>query len=53
MKSTVETLSPTRVRLSIEVPFDELEPSLKKAYHEIGTQVDDPGLPQGQGARPP
>ena len=30
MKSTVETLSPTRVRLAIEVPFDELEPSLQE-----------------------
>ena len=26
MKSTVEQLSPTRVRLSVEVPFDELAP---------------------------
>ena len=30
MKSTVETLSPTRVRLAIEVPFAELEPSLQE-----------------------
>ena len=50
MKSTVETLSPTRVRLAIEVPFAELEPSLKKAYREIGAQVQHPRLPQGQGA---
>jgi len=39
VKSTVETLSPTRVRLAIEVPFAELEPSLRKAYREIGSQV--------------
>ena len=32
MKSDVETLSPTRVRLSIEVPFDELKPMLDDAY---------------------
>ena len=44
MKSTVETLSPTRVRLEIEVPFAELEPSLKKAYREIGQQVSIPGF---------
>ena len=50
MKSTVETLSPTRVRLAIEVPFAELEPSLKKAYREIGSQVTGPRLPPGQGA---
>ena len=51
MKSTVETLSPTRVRLAIEVPFAELEPSLKKAYREIGAAGQRPGLPPGQGAR--
>jgi trigger factor len=44
VKSTVETLSPTRVRLAIEVPFDELEPSLKKAYREIGASVNNPGF---------
>ena len=48
MKSTVETLSPTRVRLAIEVPFAELEPSLKKAYREIGSQVRVPGFRQGK-----
>lgn len=48
MKSTVETLSPTRVRLAIEVPFAELEPSLKKAYREIGQQVVVPGFRRGK-----
>ena len=48
MKSTVETLSPTRVRLAIEVPFAELEPSLKKAYREIGAQVEIPGFRKGK-----
>ncbi|MBO0870210.1 MAG: trigger factor [Micromonosporaceae bacterium] len=48
MKSTVETLSPTRVRLAIEVPFVELEPSLKKAYREIAQQVNIPGFRQGR-----
>jgi trigger factor len=48
VKSTVETLSPTRVRLAIEVPFDELEPSLKKAYREIGAQVNIPGFRKGK-----
>ncbi|MEU7869456.1 trigger factor [Dactylosporangium sp. NPDC049140] len=48
MKSTVETLSPTRVRLEIEVPFAELEPSLKKAYREIGSQVNIPGFRRGK-----
>lgn len=48
MKSTVETLGPTRVRLAIEVPFAELEPSLKKAYREIGQQVVVPGFRKGK-----
>ncbi|MBB5869821.1 trigger factor [Allocatelliglobosispora scoriae] len=48
MKSTVETLSPTRVRLAIEVPFEELEPSLKKAYREIANQVNIPGFRKGK-----
>ena len=48
MKSTVETLSPTRVRLAIEVPFAELEPSLRKAYKEIGAQVNVPGFRKGK-----
>src|SRR6185295_3016982 len=48
VKSTVETLSPTRVRLEIEVPFAELEPSLKKAYREIGQQVTIPGFRRGK-----
>jgi trigger factor len=48
VKSTVETLSPTRVRLAIEVPFGELEPSLKKAYREIAQQVTVPGFRKGK-----
>ena len=48
MKSTVETLSSTRVRLAIEVPFAELQPSLSKAYREIGAQVTIPGFRKGK-----
>jgi len=48
VKSTVETLSPTRVKLAIEVPFEELKPSLQKAYREIGTQVQVPGFRRGK-----
>jgi trigger factor len=48
VKSTVETLSPTRVRLAIEVPFAELEPSLRKAYREIAQQVTIPGFRKGR-----
>lgn len=48
MKSTVENLSPTRVRLAVEVPFDELKPSMDKAYREIGGQVQIPGFRRGK-----
>jgi trigger factor len=48
VKSTVETLGPTRVRLAIEVPFAELEPSLRKAYQQIGSQVSIPGFRKGR-----
>jgi trigger factor len=48
VESTVETLSPTRVRLAIEVPFAELEPSLKRAYKQIGAQVTIPGFRKGK-----
>jgi trigger factor len=47
VKSTVETLSPTRVKLAIEVPFDELKPSLDRAYKTIGSQVQVPGFRKG------
>ena len=48
MKSTVETLSPTRVRLAVEVPFEELKPSVDKAYREIARQVRVPGFRPGK-----
>jgi trigger factor len=48
VKSTVETLSPTRVKLSVEVPFDELKTSLDKAYRTIAQQVSIPGFRKGK-----
>ena len=48
MKSTVETLGPTRVRLAVEVPFDELKPSFDAAYKKIGAQVRIPGFRPGK-----
>ena len=44
VKTDVEELSPTRVKLSVEVPFDELKPSIDKAYREVARQVRIPGL---------
>ncbi len=48
MKSAVETLSPTRVKLTVEVPFDELKPSLDAAYRTIGQQIQVPGFRKGK-----
>lgn len=48
MKSTVETLSPTRAKLTVEVPFDELKPSLDSAYKKIAQQVNVPGFRRGK-----
>ena len=48
MKSAVETLSPTRVKLTVEVPFEELKPSIDEAYKTIATQVQVPGFRKGK-----
>ncbi|MDO9379064.1 MAG: trigger factor [Nocardioidaceae bacterium] len=48
MKSAHETLSPTRVKLTIEVPFEELKPSLDAAYKTIGSQIQVPGFRKGK-----
>lgn len=48
MKSTTETLSPTRVKLTIEVPFEEFKPSLDAAYKTIGSQITIPGFRKGK-----
>ena len=48
MKSAVETLNPTRVKLTVEVPFDELEPSMTTAYKTIGEKVTVPGFRKGK-----
>jgi trigger factor len=48
VKSDVETLSPTRVKLTVEVPFDEMKDSLDAAYGRIGKQVSIPGFRKGK-----
>jgi trigger factor len=48
VKSTVEALGPTRVRLAVEVPFEELKPSFDAAYKKIGAQVRIPGFRPGK-----
>src|SRR5699024_9609490 len=48
LPSTVEQLSPSRVKISIEVPFSELKPSVDKAYQEVAKQISIPGCRKGE-----
>ena len=48
MKSTVEHLSPTRVRINVEVPFDELKSNFDQAYRKLAKQVRIPGFRPGK-----
>lgn len=48
MKSSVEQLDPTRVKISVEVPYAELKPSVDEAYKTIGQQVTVPGFRKGK-----
>ena len=48
MKSTIETLSPTRVRLDIEVEFSEMSSHVADAYKKVATQVNIPGFRKGK-----
>jgi trigger factor len=46
--STVEKLSPTRVKLHITVSPDELKPSITHAYEHIAQDVQIPGFRKGK-----
>ncbi len=48
MKSAVENLSPTRVRISIDVDFKDLEPHVTVAYDTLAQQVSIPGFRKGK-----
>ncbi len=48
MPSTVEQLNPARVKITVEVPFAELKPSLDKTYRELASQVQIPGFRKGK-----
>jgi trigger factor len=48
VKSTVEQLSPTRVRINVEVPFTELKPDFDRAYKELAKQIRLPGFRPGK-----
>jgi len=47
VKSAVETISPTRVKLAIEVPFEELKPYIDGAYKTLATKINIPGFRKG------
>jgi len=51
VKSTVEKLSPTRVRINVEVPFTELEPDFDRAFAQLAKQVRLPGFRPGKAPR--
>jgi len=48
VKSAVETLEPTKVKLTVEVTYDELRPSIAHAYEHIAEQVSVPGFRKGK-----
>ncbi|MBC2681076.1 trigger factor [Corynebacterium anserum] len=48
MKSSVEKLSATRTKITIEVPFEELKPEFDKAYASLANQVNMPGFRKGK-----
>ena len=48
MKTASEKLSPTRVKLTVEVPFDELKPAVEAATKKIADQVQIPGFRKGK-----
>ncbi len=48
MKSTLESLSPTRVRIVVEMPPEDLQPALDNAFKKIASQVNVPGFRRGK-----
>jgi trigger factor len=48
VKSSVEVLSPTRVRLDVEVAYSEFEAHVANAYKKVASQVNIPGFRKGK-----
>ena len=48
MKTNVEKLNPTRVKLTIEVDQAAFKPTLDKAYQTVASQVNIPGFRKGK-----
>lgn len=51
MKSSIEKLNETRVKLTVEVPFEELSAEIDQAYKSIAAQVNIPGFRKGKAPR--
>ena len=51
MKSSVDQLNDTRVKVTVEVPFSELGPELDKAYQALAQQINIPGFRRGKAPR--
>ncbi|MDR0415782.1 MAG: trigger factor [Propionibacteriaceae bacterium] len=48
MPSTIERLSPTRVKLTLEITAADFKPALDKAYRAIAAQITLPGFRKGK-----
>ena len=48
MKTALETLTPTRVRLQVDIDAADMAPALDKAYRAIGSQITIPGFRKGK-----
>ncbi|MCW2529964.1 MAG: trigger factor, partial [Pseudonocardiales bacterium] len=46
--STVENIGPTRIKLAVELPFAELQPSIDAALKRVGAQLRVPGFRPGK-----
>lgn len=48
MKSDAQILSPTRVKITVETPYEELKKSIDHAYSHIAESVNVPGFRRGK-----
>lgn len=48
MKSTVENLNPTKVKITVEVPYEEFKPEMDKVFKEYSKQMNIPGFRRGR-----
>lgn len=48
MKTSLERVTPTRVKLNIEVPFADFKPALDASYKEVAKQIQVPGFRRGK-----